>query len=697
MWTDKITALILTLILTASWQLQAQTTLPDSTGSTTLIVENADNVLGEKQEDIYVKFLTGNIRIRHDSSYFFCDQAIIRDQELEATGNVVILQPADTTTLFSDTLIYHADSLKAWLNGRVLLRYQDKELKTKALEYNLDTRTARYSTNGQLRQDSTLLKSRTGVYQIRKDLVQFRDYVTIRDSSFTLIADSLKYNTRRKKALFTGPTYIRQDSANIYCESGYFDMKRNEAEFGQNPIFQENDKTAKAIKMRYIEAQEVFILAGSAKYRDDEQDVRADTIRYYREEEKSLLTGHVTVTTDKEQITGSHIVYYHETGDFESRGRTTLQDEDIRLTAEFIDFREEDGAGIAKGDVILQDTVSKSTIFCDELITTDQHKKFKAFNLSDRRPRMERIQDQDTLFLSADTLYSMERISGLDTFQLIYAYPDVRIFQNDFQAVSDSLSYDSGDSLFVLFRHPVAWSDSTQFSGDTISIFLRKEKIQRLFVRQNAMILSEQGGDLFNQIAGRSIEAFFADDTLRSMQTRGNAQTLYYLKDEAGAFTGAVKTVCSHMAFRFKGEELDAIRYYEEPVSVMSPIRQELSRPQRLDGFNWQIERKPPDKNVDIRLPRIRVAEDALPPAEPEMNGPESGTPESESINSEKSAHERALPEAGEILEEKAKNESEVPETGDVLPEKTAKDGENPKTGDNQTEKLPETPKNDEE
>jgi lipopolysaccharide export system protein LptA len=568
------------------------------TTSTTIFVENSDNTIIEKSGDQMIRYLKGNIRVFHDSTYFYCDTAILYEKELFAYGNVVILQ-TDSTTIFSDSLYFNSDSSKALLNGRVLLYHQQKELRTRVLEYLVREKKAFYENKGQLLQDSTILKSKIGLYDLRKDMIYFKEHVSIIDSSFSLKADSLKYNAKSKLAIFTGPTVILQDSAQIYCEAGYYDIEENDALFHEKAIYLEKDKKASARSIEYKSEDELILLAGNARYQDEEQNVSADTIKYYRDEEMSILIGKVEVIGKGNNVVGDYIIYHTETGDFISKGRSTLSEENTILTADYIDFSEEKGDGIAYGDIILQDTSAKMEIHCDSLFTFDDNSRFKAFNDTLSRPLMKKIMDADTLFLSADTLYSYELIQTSDTVQMLDAYHQVRIFHEEFQAIADSMSYNSKDSSFVLFHQPVMWSDTSQFSGDTISIYMQNDKIEQLHLRPNALIINYQAGDLYNQIGGKTIRAYFRNDSIYRMTSTGNAESIYYLKDDENRFVGVIKTVCANMTFFFKGNDLSDVKYYRDPQSQIKSMENEMRNPQRLNGFRWEISKKPLSKKVD--------------------------------------------------------------------------------------------------
>jgi hypothetical protein len=77
------------------------------------------------------------------------------------------------------------------------------------------------------------------------------------------------------------------------------------------------------------------------------------------------------------------------------------------------------------------------------------------------------------------------------------------------QAVADSLVFAKSDSVFTMYKYPIVWSDSTQVSGDTIDLFLKDKKLDKMKVKSQANILNSPDLLFFNQIQGRIIESFF--------------------------------------------------------------------------------------------------------------------------------------------------------------------------------------------
>lgn len=102
-------------------------------------------------------------------------------------------------------------------------------------------------------------------------------------------------------------------------------------------------------------------------------------------------------------------------------------------------------------------------------------------------------------------------IVATDTFQILRAFRNVKIWSKRIQGVCDSLTYHGRDSLFNLVGKPVLWSDTTQFSGDTIDLFMAQKSIDQIEMFPNGFIINQSAESIENQIKGRTIIADFLE------------------------------------------------------------------------------------------------------------------------------------------------------------------------------------------
>ncbi len=595
--------------------------------------------------DTVLQKLIGSVLLQQDSIFLSCDSAIIENEvKVFALGNVLI-QQGDSLNTYADTLFYNANIRTADLRGNVVLINRRQQLFTDSLKYNLQTRLATYEGGALITDGATQLSSHKGYYFLREKEVFFRDSVVVVDTAFRLRADTLRYNTQQKTVFFLGPTLITTDSSQIYCEDGYYDTDNGEALFAQR-----------------------------AQYRKGEQTALADSIFFEGATETYLLSGNARVAEGARITTGDRIRYREKDDAYEVEGRSYISDPPQVLQADKVNFDNQQGRGIAAGNVVWQDTSADVTVNAGIANYDNVSDYLKAYNGPRGRPLLITELEGDSFFLASDTLVAYQEVvspqavvdsvmssdslktlvdtlvghpldslpgsvaadtlgplpddtltttaptdrlaAPADTARLLLAHSDVRIFKSDLQAICDSLAYHSVDSVFRLYYDPVMWSDTSQFSADTIYIFLKEEKIDRIELLGNAFILNSPDFVYFNQIKGRTITAFFKNEELDHMYVNGNAEVVYYALDEEDAYVGVNKSVCSEMMVYFQEQEVARIRCLVQPTSVLNPMRGTDHEALKLKGYCWRNANRP-QRLEALFLPRetffeVIPAEDCL-------------------------------------------------------------------------------------
>jgi len=542
----------------------------------------------------------GNVKMRSDSVFMFSDTAILSQNYLTATGDVIIIQD-DTIRLFSDSLYYDTNEGKAELFYKVVLENGKQQLFTEKLDYYTDTKIAVYPDTALLVNERTKLSSLRGKYDVNAGLATFVEEVIVIDEEFSLTSDSLLYNTNIDKAIFVAPTNITQGDRKIYCESGYYDIPNGQALFEQNASYVEGDQEASAHQIRYNQTTGKITLTGNAKYKDAEKNASADKMTYDERTKDIHLIGNAVFFDGETTATGKEIKYNEDTEEVSIIGNAILDSDDTSINAEIFDFDDKTGKAIIKDNVELVSKKDSVTVYSDLLEVDNENKAYKAFGES--RPHMLRFLDGDSLFLSGDTLFVQERIDSLldtanvfialDTVNIFKAYYDVRILSEEFQAIGDSMYYDTKDSLFTLYDNPVMWSDSMQFTADTIKIKLADEGIETVFLNGRGMIIELVDDGHYNQLKAKFIEAKIDSGAIDFMEMIQNAESNYYILDDVGAFVGLNHTLCNRMTFFFEEGEMSDIKFYEQAESKLTPM-QMLQRDQLfLDDFNWNLELKP--------------------------------------------------------------------------------------------------------
>lgn len=574
----------------------------DSVKTEMVRVLHSDNLLIIQDGDSTIKYVDGHIELKQDSTYMYCDSAVIINNNRVNAYEQITIQQGDSISIFSDTLYYLADTLLATLKGEVVLTNLKQQLWTTELEYNLGTKIARYDDHGTLYDDSTQLQSRRGIFNVGLNQALFKDSVFVIHPDFTLSADSILYLVDSETTVFLGPTRILQgESREIYCESGYYDIRNKVSEFSRRAQYRDPEKTAVADTIRHFQQDSVIELIGHVDFREGDRLIRSEYLKYNEQTGIAVITGNAFYTDSSRTVYADEIFYDTRRDALRTKGKSRVSEGEQLLTAEFIDYDDGTKFGSASGNVVWKDTASGYVIHSDSAIYRKDIDFVQAFGT--RKPLLKTEMDDDTLFLSADRLNVFTQLDSVgvdssgtaifDSVRHFQAFYHVKLYKSNMQGVCDSLTFNTHDSLFHFYRNPVLWSDTTQFVADSISMQMKDEKIDRFFMRHNGFIINQVNTVFFNQIKGKYITSFFDGDEIRRIHVEGNAESVYYARDEENAYIGVNKSICSEMEFLFGEKQMQTVKFLTQPQSKMSPVGTVNPNAMQLDGFRWITDTRP--------------------------------------------------------------------------------------------------------
>lgn len=571
----------------------------DTTSPDFIKIDHIGKHIEDKQGVEPIQWLSQGVQLRLDSTYIYADSAVIfGGSRLYAYGDVVI-QQGDSLNVFTDTLYYYRATDIAELIGEVALQQGAKQLWTTDLTYSLSQRVGYYSNGGVLVDKDLQVTSKQGYYFADTEEVLFRDSVVVLHPDFNLAADSMRYLAAQQRVLFTGPTNVYTEEAKIYCESGFYDLNEKVAEFNKNAQYSGGQKTATADTIRYASSDGEVTMLGHVRVAEGDKKIDGDFLQYQERTGETFIKGEPAHYIDStRKVTSPEIIYNEKTNQVSTRGGGEISDGDLLIRAELFDFDQASGIGRATGNVMWNDTAQHIGIRSDTVFYKKDPEYILAYGAN--RALFYTLVDGDTLYIASDTLNMLTQVdtsAAHDTVRLIRAYHDVRLFKSDMQGRADSLVFNDRDSIFTFYHQPVLWSDTTQFSADTIRLSVSNNQLNDVTLIQRAIIISEILGTYYDQIKGKSIVAHFDSSAIQYMWVNGNAESIYYTRDDQQAFIGVNKTICSKMNFTFLDGEIHLLKYFGENNSSMVPMAEASHDTLRLDGFNWRKEERPKNLN----------------------------------------------------------------------------------------------------
>jgi hypothetical protein len=204
------------------------------------------------------------------------------------------------------------------------------------------------------------------------------------------------------------------------------------------------------------------------------------------------------------------------------------------------------------------------------------------------------VDKKDSLFMHADTVRAT-----FDTGQNIknvFCFYKVKFFRDDLQGMCDSLTYFSRDSSLTMYRQPVIWSDSNQLSADSIKLTMLNGQADSLKMYSAAFIISKDDTGSYNQIKGRTVLAKFRDNDLYKINVIGNAQTIYWAREEDKTLIGINMAVSSEMLIFLEKNQLKSITYINNPDAHIYPEKSVPLNERKLKNFKWEEKRRPMKK-----------------------------------------------------------------------------------------------------
>jgi len=296
----------------------------------------------------------------------------------------------------------------------------------------------------------------------------------------------------------------------------------------------------------------------------------------------------------------THILYKNETNIYSSRGwyntateqsmlldRSKIRHKDGKtLVADtiFYDKKLNYGEGFTK--VVLNDTVQKSTLYGEYCYYSESLKK----GLATDSALLVDWSSKDTMYVHADTLMT----SKDSIYNVVNGFYHVRIFRNDVQGLCDSLYYSSRDSIVSMYHEPVLWSDNNQLSGDFIQAFTKNKKINKVHIQHAAMAVQHEDSVYFNQLSGKEIIAHIDSGQLKRVNVNGNAETIYYPRDDKDStLVGLNKTQSSFVTMYLKNKKIQRVVLTSASNGNMYPLTQLSGGDIYLKNFFWLKDERP--------------------------------------------------------------------------------------------------------
>jgi lipopolysaccharide export system protein LptA len=415
--------------------------------------------------------------------------------------------------------------------------------------------------------DSVNITGRKLEYDGNKKIAKMRSNVVFTKlATATLYTDFLDYSRATNIAYYFNNGKL-VDSANVLTSNkGYYNVNNNLASFKNNVKVVNPDYTMYADSLQYNSRTKViyFVTKTRVVYTKDSSSFIYESGRYNT----------ATRVSDLKQGVG--------------------ESQDYTIVGKSYDLDALKNIFKVRGDVVMTHKKEQLIIYGQASDYFKNEGITKVYN----NAYVAKITDNsDTLFMRADTLVSVDNEDPAK--KRLLAYHNVKIFKKDLQGIADSLEYRTADSIIFFYNKPVLWSQGNQLTADSISMLIKNNSINKIFLVANAFVISTDTLLNFNQIKGRKMTANIADSKINRVLVEGNGESLYFALDEKNSLLmGMNKIICSNIIIRFKEGRVNNLSFYVKPDANFIPPHELKKENLTLKGYSWKVDEKPTKDDV---------------------------------------------------------------------------------------------------
>ena len=440
-----------------------------------------------------------------------------------------------------------------------------------------------------MRQDSTDFYSDSAYFNEKTKFFDgFGNVHIIVNDSVNIYSKLLKYNGETKFAELFYDVILKDDSTTLKTQYMTYDRVGHLATYPNNGTTTRNDKKLVSKKGYYRDDIKVLYFRKDVVGTMPDYKIVSDTLVYDTENEMMYFYGPTNIYNKENTLIGNYGWYNTETEFIYLDRRATLKNDEQSMTADTMFYNRKTGYAKALSDVIIEDTVNKATLKGEY---AELWKNIGKCMITDNL-RAYYYEEIDTLFATADSMYVYFDTISNDV-QRINAFYNVRFFRNDVQGKCDSLHYIIPDSMVYMRTEPVIWAENSQLSGDLIDIKVKGQAIENLMMHPNAFVIQQDSIKGFNQVKGKEITIYFRDNDIDNMYNKGNAETIYWLRDDDGSLIGINISQSDEMDIKIKDREMSKIKHYNNIKETLYPEKQLKDGMEYLKGFLWQEDKKP--------------------------------------------------------------------------------------------------------
>ncbi len=457
------------------------------------------------------------------------------------------------------------------VKGHVSFRHQGSTLTCDSAYFYQASNSVEAFGHVHFRQADTLsLTCDYGSYDGMEQMLEARRNVVLKHRKQTLYTDSLNYDRLYGNAYFFEGGTLVDGKDRLVSDWGTYNTATRQAEFYYHVRMRSGKDLIDTDTLYYDTRRQVAHIVGPSVIRSKASTVRTTDGYYNSHTDQARLFSRSTIADGAKTITGDTLFYVKD-GDSQGFGNVVYVDHDNKnaLNCGYLQYNEATGYGLATGRALAMD-----------------------------------YSQGDTLYVHADTMkiYTFN-INTDSVIRKVHAFPHVRAFRTDIQAVCDSMVFSSLDSCMTMYRDPIVWNAGRQLLGEVIKVYMNDSTIRQADVVGQALSVELMPDSThYNQIASTEMKTYFDGGKVRMSEAFGNVQAVYFpVSDRDSSLIGLNYTETDTLRMYLSAERKLERIWMPKAQGTLYPMTQIPPEKRQLPTFAWFDYVRPVDKDDIFR------------------------------------------------------------------------------------------------
>lgn len=257
--------------------------------------------------------------------------------------------------------------------------------------------------NVKIRQGITIFTADSVVYNEKTNFMQAYSNVHINDAdSINIYSQYLQYDGTKKLATFKDKVKLSDGNSTLYTDEMDYDMNGKVGTYRNGGRIESKQTTLYSKEgFYYADIKDVYFI-GKVKMSDPEVALASDSLLYNTTSQVATFIAPTTIKTGKSIINTKDGYYDLKLKKAKFGSRSVMQDSTSQMISDDFAFDDKTGYGEAKGNVQYKDTAQGFMLFSNRVFFNKEKKNF----LATEKPVMVVVQEKDSVYIAADTIYS---------------------------------------------------------------------------------------------------------------------------------------------------------------------------------------------------------------------------------------------------------------------------------------------------